>query len=1054
MDSNNIDIWKKVFYESNKLIHEIDILRVKPRSSDDDLSRLRELENRLADIKESLRPEERVYNTVMRDYYDRIFAGGIRVKKTSCALDDSISLTPIQRFLKSYFSTHSDASGLLLFHGIGVGKTCTAISIAEEFANRGTRVMVLTKHSLMNQFTNEIYDVKKLAFGEKGELDIEKSSHGQCTGKAYLSDYSLLAGNADKKSIVHRIESKIKSRYTIESFHGILKVVDDIKEDVGRFMKPGSAAYEIGVDERIREAFSDMLLIIDEIHNLRDVNSAKSDKALKAISNAAMHVARCSVNMKLLILTATPMFNETVDAIWILNFLRTNDGLPHIREEDVFENDGRTLSSSGAKKLADALQGFVSYAPVGTETEPELYPVVRYQVRNPAHIKVNKTFQHAARGFQLSEIKRVSISENTTAQNVANVSFPRHNFDDVFETHVETGNRHCFKYRNGVEPFLSPGMIKDYAVKIASIVESAKNAKGIVFVYSQLINTGLVPIAIALEHAGFKRRYGVKPILIAPDENKNPIKPDEKVMRYAILCGRQEITEDAKSTLATMRSYENRHGDDIKVLLGSDVMSEGIDLKNVREVHILEPWWHLNKIKQCVGRAVRRCSHAALPEDQRTVDIFLHSVNGSIDEKKYNVSGSKGDAIASVERILRDNAIDSCLFNEKSSCDRVHKRLDDGSDLNEYVDVIVPVIEDFLSKHFADEKTDVVHLSVISNVLKQRFFPSTKLSNKELQESVHKMLLRNNPKDQYLPEIRSFIPFAAYRYMQLRERRGKTFRPSALRKKLFYDRSTSSMKDRPQEEDEAHHEFSYAFTNYVKLNPSEILESVRLQTVRLKTDVRSTMTQKIGEYVVNRLSNVLIDYAVDRLTPSELLSLISVIMKASIPESNILKEIARSMVDAGYLLMDSSTNEYKFGYDYFNRVYYKMSEDDKRLVKAEPFDISGEVEKILKERKHVAEMNHETREIRVKGGMSFIGPNVPYEFKTSRIAYDGGWTRGMVCSSSVMDKEKLVSIISSIGSSKIKEDEIDKSKASKALLCTMIELFLRLEGRESFHRCS
>ena len=52
--------------------------------------------------------------------------------------------------------------------------------------------------------------------------------------------------------------------------------------------------------------------------------------------------------------------------------------------------------------------------------------------------------------------------------------------------------------------------------------------------------------------------------------------------------------------------------------------AEGIDLKNVRYVHLTEPYWHPVRLQQVIGRARRICSHESLPLELRTVDVFLY----------------------------------------------------------------------------------------------------------------------------------------------------------------------------------------------------------------------------------------------------------------------------------------------------------------------------------------------------------------------------------------------------------------------------------------------
>ena len=65
-----------------------------------------------------------------------------------------------------------------------------------------------------------------------------------------------------------------------------------------------------------------------------------------------------------------------------------------------------------------------------------------------------------------------------------------------------------------------------------------------------------------------------------------------------------------------------------------------MDFKNIRQIHVMDPWWHLSKLEQIIGRGIRYCSHINLPEDKSNVTVFLHTAtNGdceTIDHYSYN----------------------------------------------------------------------------------------------------------------------------------------------------------------------------------------------------------------------------------------------------------------------------------------------------------------------------------------------------------------------------------------------------------------------------------
>ena len=149
------------------------------------------------------------------------------------------------------------------------------------------------------------------------------------------------------------------------------------------------------------------------------------------------------------------------------------------------------------------------------------------------------------------------------------------------------------------------------------------DSTGVMLVYSQYIDGGLVPVALALEELGFARAGAVRSLFKEPPTD--PIdaltfKPKEVRLReisnpakYVMITGSKPLSPDNVADLKMATNANNKNGSKVKVILISQAGSEGLDFKFIRQVHVLEPWYNMNRIEQIIGRAVRTCSHKDLP---------------------------------------------------------------------------------------------------------------------------------------------------------------------------------------------------------------------------------------------------------------------------------------------------------------------------------------------------------------------------------------------------------------------------------------------------------
>jgi hypothetical protein len=131
------------------------------------------------------------------------------------------------------------------------------------------------------------------------------------------------------------------------------------------------------------------------------------------------------------------------------------------------------------------------------------------------------------------------------------------------------------------------------------------------------------------------------------------------------------VEEKNKLLNNVFSQIDNINGSKIKFILGSKVMNEGFTLKFVKQVHILDVHFNLNKVYQTIGRAIRHCVHYEIASESNPfpeVEVFRYVVtlpNKSeltIEELLYKKAEQKYILIKKVERGLKEIAID-CPIN-------------------------------------------------------------------------------------------------------------------------------------------------------------------------------------------------------------------------------------------------------------------------------------------------------------------------------------------------------------------------------------------------------
>jgi len=729
-------------------------------------------------------------------------------------------LSPHQAFVKNFLSFQTPYNSLLLYHGLGSGKTCSAIGVSEEMRDylkqmgMSRRIIIVASENVQDNFKLQLFDERKLKLID-GLWNIKA-----CIGNKLIKEINPMnMKGISREKVISQIKALINNSYLFLGYgqfaNYIIKTIHYDEEDIeetkfkkiekGEKKQPGEKTkiqvlqdikitFNKEIIKRIRNEFDNRLIIIDEVHNIR----ITEDNENKKVAIYLEYLVKAAENIRLLFLSATPMYNSYKEIIWLLNIMNMNDKRAKIETKNVFDSDGN-FKKTGEKLLVRKATGYISFVrgenpytfpyrvypnefakeytfPLPGESGEKKYPeyqmnkkpidkkdknrilslylntigncnscgicqacvykYIIYNLRNKNFAITTKTgLKREMPNFENMESFGYTLLQNPLESLI--ISYPTDNLKQALEyitkdkeksSHTSsslseneneifldpkelTGKKGLSRIMNFVDEksppekgsfeykkstldkygrIFSREIIGQFSSKIKCILDnivssSGEVSEGIILIYSQYIDSGLIPMALALEEMGFTR-YGkdVEPLFktkqaevvdvrtMKPPKNKKDFMP----ARYSMITGDPRLSPnndfEVKGLTNDDKKNGNIEGNKIKVVLISKAGSEGIDLKFIRQVHILEPWYNMNRIEQIIGRAVRNFSHKDLPFEKRNVQIFMYgtliadSEEEAADLYVYRVAEYKAIQIGKVSRLLKETAVD-CIINSEQT---------------------------------------------------------------------------------------------------------------------------------------------------------------------------------------------------------------------------------------------------------------------------------------------------------------------------------------------------------------------------------------------------
>lgn len=605
-------------------------------------------------------------------------------------------LKKYQAFLGKYLDFNSPYKNLLIYHGLGSGKTRSAINVYNVLYNYtpGWNVFILLPASLKPNWEDELNQ-----YLEKEDKEARRGN---------IRFISFNASNADK------------------AFMEAVKSSDTSKKN---------------------------MFIIDEVHkfigNVYSNISSKQGKRAQNIYEYIIQDQQENPDTRVLVLSATPAANNPFELALLFNLIRPNifpKSETQFNHEFVSSSNFRTINPVKKNLFQRRILGLVSYYYGSTpdyfasqKTEYVYVKMSPYQEDIYGHFEkeeekiarrkgrskgidiqklksytrqaCNFVFPYMGQGitgesrprpknFKLSEKTGKELLEGKLDKEKDKEKYySAQGYFEAIEKYVklfdqlvdklqdeDEKNKHTIK--NDIDTFKKKydGNYDEFhekeekkskvyeelhkcSAKMLHILFIMMKSPGPILVYSNyVLMEGIQIFKVFMKYFDYH----------SYDKTKNDKSKDGK--RFAEYHG--QIDKDKRyEVIKLFKREENKYGELCRVILISPAGAEGLSLFSVRQVHIMEPYWQEVRINQTIGRAVRLCGHKFLPKSERHVDVYRYkSVRGDYPKAKWtsdqsieDMSRGKQGLIQSFLDSMKEAATDCVLFKPHNTLAQDYK---------------------------------------------------------------------------------------------------------------------------------------------------------------------------------------------------------------------------------------------------------------------------------------------------------------------------------------------------------------------------------------------
>jgi superfamily II DNA or RNA helicase len=515
----------------------------------------------------------------------------------------SFKFQPQQLFLRDYFKSSLSGKGLLVYHKIGAGKTCTAITIAEQFKHKMNLVVVLPA-ALIGNFKDEL--------------------RGQCGNYLTNDEREELKNLSPKdeqyKLILKEADKRIEEYYTIYSYHKFVELCENNKIKLKK-----------------------TLLIIDEIQNMISENGPFYTNLKKVIDKS-------DSKTRIILLSATPMFDKPDEIALTLNLLKGPNEIPI--GQDFYSSfvkqskDGEEIKYDviNKDKFAKFLQNKISYY---RGAQPQSFPKTIFNVvrckMEPFQYKSYRTImdEETKGNFMGNDILKLPTNFMLGPRMISNIAFPN----------KKIGER---GFASLVGANLKKHNILKFSKKFYKILNKINKAEGPTFIYSNFKELGGIKALVQyLEYHGYKnyKDFGVgkKRYAIWSGDEHHHVKEEIKHM-----FNKKENADGSKIKII-LGSPSIKEGVSLLRVSQVHILEPYWNMSRILQI-----------IGRAVRFCSHKDLPAARRQVEVFLYLSVYPGEKTIDEYVWTTAKKKQDLISKFEKLLKENAIDCSLFYKRN----------------------------------------------------------------------------------------------------------------------------------------------------------------------------------------------------------------------------------------------------------------------------------------------------------------------------------------------------------------------------------------------------